>query len=261
MQKSLSRYLSPAVIGPPRTGTQTNSDRALTFLGTSIFYVSCLFMIFPMIDLTVSRWVAKGAVFVLAEQPLLKALRDFSRQCAIYVISLMPLLLALQVFLPARYRFCQPHKPLFVFLSFLVGPVLVVEPLKLLIGRARPRELLEFGGNADFTPVWQFAATCTRNCSFPSGEASAAAAALSLVIFIPAKLRWRAAIVLAPCLLVIAFNRVLFGAHFLSDVTLGWLFTMFAMVALWRWIEPRSTVIDRFFFKIKRSGVTPTGFT
>ena len=261
MQKSLSRYLSPAVIGPPQTGSQPTTYRALTFLGTSIFYASCIFMIFPMIDLTVSHWVAKGSVFVLAEQPLLRALRDFSRQCAIYVISSMPFLIALQVFLPERYRFCQPHKPLFVFLSFVIGPVLVVEPLKFLIGRARPRELLEFGGSSDFTPVWQFAAACTHNCSFPSGEASAAAAALSLLIFIPAKLRWRAVIILAPCLLVTAFNRVLFGAHFLSDVMLGWLFTMFSMVALWRWIEPRSTVIDRFFFKIKRSGVTPTGFT
>ena len=261
MQKSLSRYLSPAVIGPPQTGSQPTTYRALTFLGTSIFYASCIFMIFPMIDLTVSHWVAKGCVFVLAEQPLLRALRDFSRQCAIYVISSMPFLIALQVFLPERYRFCQPHKPLFVFLSFVIGPVLVVEPLKFLIGRARPRELLEFGGSSDFTPVWQFAAACTHNCSFPSGEASAAAAALSLLIFIPAKLRWRAVIILAPCLLVTAFNRVLFGAHFLSDVMLGWLFTMFSMVALWRWIEPRSTVIDRFFFKIKRSGVTPTGFT
>jgi len=254
VQKSLLRYLHRASIEKQRRTIQSSVDRVLTLVGTSIFYVSCVFMIFPMIDLTVSHWVAKGPVFVLAEQPLLRGLRDVSRQSTTYIIIIMSLLIGLHVFLPRRYQFCRPHKPLFVFLSFVVGPVLVGEPLKFLIGRARPRELLEFGGNAEFTPVWQFSGACTRNCSFPSGEAAAAAAAMSLLIFIPVRFRRSTAFILAPCLLLIAFNRVLFGAHFLSDVMLGSLVTVFAMGGLWRWLEPRSEAIDRFFGK--SSGMT-----
>lgn len=245
MQKNASDYLSPASIERHRQGAQSSMERALTFIGTSIVCVSFFFMVFPMIDLAVSRWFADGSVFVLAEQPLLKGLRDLSRQSMRYIVSTMLLIIGLHVFLPKRYGFCQPHKPLFVILSFAAGPLFVVETLKALIGRARPRHLLEFGGNADFTPVWQFAAACTRNCSFPSGEASGAAAVLSLLVLVPAKFRRIAALVLTPCLLGIAFNRVLFGAHFLSDVMLAWLFTLFAMVLIWKWMEPRASIIDR----------------
>ncbi|MFN3273665.1 MAG: phosphatase PAP2 family protein [Paracoccus sp. (in: a-proteobacteria)] len=208
-------------------------------------------MAFPAIDLAVSRRVAQGPVFVLAEHPFLKGLREFGLHGPVCLVAAMLLLLGLHVLLPKRYAFCPPHKPLFVLLSYAAGPGLVVETLKPLIGRARPRQLLEFGGTADFTPVWQFSAACARNCSFPSGEASGAAAALSLLVFVPAKQRWIAAAVLTPVLMMIAFNRVLFGAHFLSDVVLGWLLTMLAMAWIWKWTEVRSKRIDTFFSRTR----------
>lgn len=37
---------------------------------------------------------------------------------------------------------------------------------------------------------------------------------LSLLIFVPVGRRWIAAMFLTPCLLFVAFNRVIFGAHF-----------------------------------------------
>lgn len=246
-------YLPIASTNVWRHDIRTGANRALTVIARSIIWISFIFMIFPTIDLAVSRWFTNGTVFVLAEQPLLKGLRDFSRQSLIYVVYAMLLLIGLQIVLPKRYRFCQPHKPLFVLLSFVVGPIIVVEILKVLIGRARPRDLTEFGGNADFTPVLQFSAACARNCSFPSGEAAAAAAALSLLVFVPVKLRKVAAYILTPCLMLIAFNRVLFGAHFLSDVLLGWLLTMLAMGLIWSWTEAHSRRIDTFFSRARPS--------
>ena len=122
--------------------------------------------------------------------------------------------------------------------------------MKVVIGRVRPRDLVEFGGNADFTPVWQFSAACSRNCSFPSGEAAVAAALLSLLVFVPMKYRWGAAVIVTPCLMFVAFNRVIFGAHFLSDVMLGWLLTVFVMAWIWRWVDINTRVIDRFFARL-----------
>lgn len=234
-----------------RTRTRTGADRALAVIARAILWISVAFMIFPGIDLAVSRWVAQGPVFVLAEQPFLRALREVGLHGPFYIIATMLLLISLHVVLPKRYAFCEPHKPLFVLLSFAAGPVLLVETLKVLVGRARPRHLLEFGGTAEFTPVWQFSGACAHNCSFPSGEAAAAAAALSLLVFVPEKLRWTAAVILTPALMLIAFNRVLFGGHFLSDIVLAWLFTMLAMAWIWRWTEARSHRIDRLFTRAR----------
>ncbi|WP_426232619.1 phosphatase PAP2 family protein [Pararhizobium sp. DWP3-4] len=85
-------------------------------------------------------------------------------------------------------------------------------------------------------------AACSRSCSFPSGESSAVAASLSLLILVPARFRWAAAIPLVPCLMFVAFNRVILGAHLLSDVVLGWLF---AMAWVWRWMDVRSKAMLR----------------
>ena len=57
--------------------------------------------------------------------------------------------------------------------AFCFGPGLVVNGvLKAFWGRARPSQILEFGGAAQFTPPVQIADQCARNCSFVSGEAS-----------------------------------------------------------------------------------------
>lgn len=251
MRRTAPRYV-PNAIGPVgAVETQTSIDRMLVLIGRSIIVISFIFMIFPAIDLAVSRWAAEGSAFVLAQQPLLKGLRAFGLKSPIYILAIMLVLIGMSVLLPRRYEICEPHKPLFVLLSFAAGPLLIVETLKPLIGRARPRHLLEFGGSADFTPVWQFSAACARNCSFPSGEASGAAAALSLLVLVPAKLRWHATLILTPVWMLVAVNRVLFGAHFLSDVLLGWLFTVLAMVWMWKWMEPRSKRIDQFLTGIR----------
>jgi membrane-associated phospholipid phosphatase len=37
----------------------------------------------------------------------------------------------------------------------------------------------------------------------------------------------------------VAFNRVILGAHFLSDVLPGWLLTMLALAWVRRWMDAR----------------------
>ncbi|WP_198672132.1 phosphatase PAP2 family protein [Pseudogemmobacter bohemicus] len=220
-------------------------DRMGTIVIRAILVVSFIFIAVPAIDLMVSRSVTENGVFVLAEDPLLQALRQVGLRGPALLVWSMVIVVGLLLVLPKKYAICAFHKPLFVLASFVVGPGIIVETLKPLFGRVRPRSLLEFGGTADFTPVWQFAGECARNCSFPSGEASGAAATLSVLVFVPPRHRWAAALFLTPLLAMIAFNRVLFGAHFLSDVMLGWLLTCLAMVWIWKWIDMRAHVVDR----------------
>ncbi|GAC1042865.1 phosphatase PAP2 family protein [Rhizobium sp. No.120] len=229
---------------------QATADSGLAVIGMMIVWTSFVFVVFPKLDLAVARLFAHGHAFWLAENLWLKAVRDIARQSQPYILGAMSVIVVLHVFLPRRLRFCPPHKPLFVLLSFAAGPLLIVQTLKAAIGRVRPRNLIEFGGTADFTPVWQFSGACSRNCSFPSGEAAAAAAALSMLILVPARHRWIAAAILVPCSLFVAFNRVIFGAHFLSDVMLAWLLTIFAMIVIWRWISVNSRAVDRYFTRL-----------
>ncbi|MBJ2153564.1 phosphatase PAP2 family protein [Paracoccus sp. IB05] len=225
--------------------SQSRKTTGLTILARLTIAISFFFMIFPAADLAVTRWFADGQDFVLAGHPFLAGLRQVGLKGPYIAMCIMVLILTFQAISAGRLRVGAPHKALFVILSFVSGQM-IVEALKPLIGRARPRDLLEFGGSAEFTPVWQFAGECSRNCSFASGEAAAAAAALSLLVFVPVTWQRLAAMIVTPALIAIAFNRVMFGAHFLSDVTLGWLLTLLATVWIWQWTAARAQHIDGF---------------
>jgi membrane-associated phospholipid phosphatase len=108
--------------------------------------------------------------------------------------------------------------------TLLAGTVILVNLiLKAHSGRPRPLQTNLFGGALDFMPAGSFLGKCTANCSFVSGEASGAGWMLCLLLLLPPKLRlW-----LGPPLLVAsiatAVLRVMVGAHYVSDVVLGWL--------------------------------------
>jgi membrane-associated PAP2 superfamily phosphatase len=210
-----------------------------------LLVTSLLFVMFPSLDLAVTRYFAHGSTFPLSQNDVLVAVRDVNRRLFIYVLLGVAAMALLHAYRPRRYAVCEPHKCLFVLLTFLAGPLITVQALKLLIGRARPRNIVEFGGTADFTPVWQFAAQCGHSCSFPSGEAATAAALLSVLVLVPTNWRQRCATILLPILIFISLNRVVFGAHFLSDVVIAWGLMLWVMNVLWRFISNRSEAIDR----------------
>ncbi|WP_417915402.1 phosphatase PAP2 family protein [Candidatus Electronema sp. JM] len=109
----------------------------------------------------------------------------------------------------------------FVLLCLALGPGLTVNFLfKEQYGRARPREVVEFGGSEQFTPFWQ-PGQAGSNSSFPSGHA-----AIAFAVMIPwfALREWRrraAAGFLAAGLLfgsLVGIARILQGGHFPSDI-------------------------------------------
>ena len=115
----------------------------------------------------------------------------------------------------------------FLFLSLVLLPgVLTNTILKDQWGRARPVQVAEFGGNAQFTPALFFADQCTKNCSFVSGDASLA---FWLHVFGYVAPRARRRIFAAGIVagLGAGLLRMAMGAHFLSDV----LFAGFFMLA------------------------------
>jgi len=114
-------------------------------------------------------------------------------------------------------------KKLSLILSTLIilslGSGLIVNSLlKNNWGRARPTQIIEFGGDKNFTPVFVLSNQCITNCSFSSGHAAAGFNFITLSYFAPTPLNF--IIYLSSILLgfTVGLVRVMQGGHFPSDV-------------------------------------------
>ncbi len=217
---------------------------ALILLG----FVSLIFAAMPELDLIVSRFFWNPAAgFELKKNSFLIAFRDANRFLPWLVIGISMALLIPNPFLRSLKYPPAPHKLLFVLTFFAAGPGLGVHLIKMLVGRARPRALEEFGGRAFFTPPWELTDQCIRNCSFISGEAASAFALLSLVVLIKPKYSTPYLGVVGIVAAAFSFNRVVFGGHFLSDVVIAWNVMFTLAVLLWRSFSRNALQIDALF--------------
>ena len=116
-----------------------------------------------------------------------------------------------------KYR----RQSLFIVLMLALGPGLLVNViLKDHLGRPRPQELTEFGGNYQFVQPWQ-PGPAGKNSSFPCGHAS-----IAFFLMAPWFMYRRSnhSLALGFLLLGLSFGllvgmtRIMQGGHFLSDV-------------------------------------------
>lgn len=127
---------------------------------------------------------------------------------------------------------------LYLLITAILGPGLLVNyALKEHVGRARPHQILEFGGNKAFTGPMHLSSECEHNCSFASGHSAMGYYFSSLSYIVP--LQYQSITFLFGIVLgsVIGFGRVLQGGHFLSDVIFSGLFVMLVnhiCFVLWR---------------------------
>lgn len=129
----------------------------------------------------------------------------------------------------------------FITLLYILGPGLLVNfLLKSYIGRARPADVDEFGGENSFTPAFQLADQCQNNCSFVSGEGSSATAFFISLLVLSSFVTNKPARYLLVALgfaaaLIAASLRVMKGRHFLSDTVFSVLFVS-AVAVLLSWL-------------------------
>jgi membrane-associated PAP2 superfamily phosphatase len=223
--------------------------QALILLGL----VSVIFAAVPELDLIVSRFFWEPAAgFNFNEDSFLIAFRDTNRLLPWVVVgTAIALLIPTPLLRHLKYP-PAPHKLLFVLTFLAAGPGLGVHLIKILVGRARPRALAEFGGSADFTPPWQLTDQCIRNCSFISGEAASAFALLTLVVFIRPKYSTLYLVIVGIVAAGFSLNRVVFGAHFLSDVMIAWNMMFVLAVLLWQSFSRSAPQIDALFTRDSR---------
>jgi len=179
-----------------------------------------LLVAFPQIDLTVSGWFFDPQTGRFAhEGPLLNLLRK----------GVPPIAYGLVVFLVLQWvggrltgagtpEALNGRRVAFVLTSLALGPGLIVNAvLKEWWGRARPGDIVPFGGEAHFTPPLMMADQCASNCSFVSGHVALAFWTVALALLVPPP--WRRAAMVAALAFggVMIWARVAVGGHFLSD--------------------------------------------
>src|SRR5262245_27275095 len=114
---------------------------------------------------------------------------------------------------------------LYLLVCLCVGPGLIANVmLKDQWGRARPRDVIEFGGQKLFTAALTPADQCNRNCSFVSGEASIAFVPFYALAFVLP--HWGGVLFAAGTVAGLSAGaiRVSQGAHFASDVVFAGIF-------------------------------------
>lgn len=103
--------------------------------------------------------------------------------------------------------------------TMFLGTGLVVNGIfKSFWGRARPEDIIEFGGDKIFSAPFVIADQCKWDCSFVSGHTAVAFWTLSLALLAPKKYRNMAicgALVFGTLMGIIRIGQ---GAHFFSDV-------------------------------------------
>jgi len=173
------------------------------------------------------------------------------REAAMWIVAafVVPAVFALVV------KMIHPSKPLlvsgraivFLLSTLALAPGLVVNlGLKEHWARSRPVDAPQFSGEERFTAWWDPRGVCPKNCSFVSGDASAAFWTLAPAALAPPAWRpaaYAGAIVFGSAVGVL---RMAFGGHFFSDVVFAGVITFLiiwvAYAMIYRW--PRTRLSD-----------------
>lgn len=151
-----------------------------------------------------------------------------------FVVLISILVINSIVFIRHKIPFWRDAKVVGALISTLIiGPGLIVNGvLKEYILRPRPRDIVPFGGDFPFVPIGQWHGICAGNCSFVSGEAALAPIMLLSVLLFPKSWQRPAIMVLWPASVAMALLRVTVGAHYISDVVLGYGLTVLIFCVL-----------------------------
>jgi lipid A 4'-phosphatase len=126
-------------------------------------------------------------------------------------------------------------KVAYLFLVLVLGAGLIVNvALKDNFGRARPRDIEEFGGSEHFTPAFIVSDACDRNCSFSSGDSAGAFFALAFVL-VSRRKRAVATAGVGFGVLVSA-SRIATGSHFFSDAVVSFFVMLLVADALYHYM-------------------------
>lgn len=231
-------------------GFQTNAMNrtglliALTVAGV----VGLSFGLYPELDMALAAlfYDLESRQFLSRVHPWLYYLR-YGALWLVAIMVLPPLLaLAVKAIWPRRPLLMSGRAIIVLLVTLALGPGIVVNTIfKDNWGRPRPGEVTQLGGDQTFVAWWDARGTCPNNCSFASGDASAAFWTLAPAALTPPA--WRPVAYAASIAfgLGVGVLRMVFGGHFFSDVVFA---GVFVFLVIWlvhglvyRWPRTRTT--------------------
>ena len=203
---------------------------------SSFIAAALLFYAFPELDIRFSMFFYDPASrFYLADAPFCRWVYESVEIVSIAWGVLAVLLLAV-LWIRKKNLFGLSAKHLIYLLAALaIGPGLIVNLfLKDNWGRARPYDVIQFGGASAFTPAFVISSECHNNCAFVSGHA---AMGFYFIAFGFLCRRRRSLLFLLAGIYgaVVGLVRILQGGHFLSDVVFAF-FIIYVLSAVLYWI-------------------------
>ncbi len=209
------------------------------FLGISLLLVAL-----PAIDLGISRLFYDDG-FYMADSGWTKF---FHNSVSWFVYGALLVVGGAYAFNKIFRRYAcgiDGRKAIYLVLVLGLGSGLIVNGVfKEGFGRARPKNVEAFGGMAKFTPAYYISSNCAHNCSFSSGDTSAAFFALA---FIPIARRRRAVAAAAVAYgVVVSGARIASGSHFFSDTVVSF----FVMLTI-------ADALHYFMFRFDGKAVEP----
>ena len=201
---------------------------------------SILLVAFPAIDLQVSSLFFLDGAFHLSDEWWATFLHE---GLAWFLGSSMVLVVAIYAWNRLSKRnWCgvDGRRVLYLFIVLALGAGLIVNVLlKDNFGRARPRDIAEFGGTKLFTPAFVVSRECDKNCSFSSGEGAGGFFTLALALALNRRRATLAAAFAIGC--VVSYWRVASGAHFLSDAVVSFFVMLIVADVLYFYVVQRDS--------------------
>jgi lipid A 4'-phosphatase len=215
--------------------------------------VGLIFGFYPDLDLRISRPFFERVddahnVFALRINPTVMFLRQSAMWVVTALVAPAVVALLLKLVMPERRMLMPGRAAVFLTVTLALGPGIVTNiVLKDHWGRSRPIDVAPLGGSDRFVAWWDPRGECPENCSFVSGDVSAAFWTLAPAALAPPA--WRP-LAYAGALAFgagVGFLRMAAGGHFFTDAVFAGVFTFLIIWLMhgliYRW--PRTRLSDR----------------
>ncbi len=195
------------------------------------FFFLIFFTIFPESDIYFSNIFFENNKFISERITFIKSLRSFLKDLMVLIPIISLLILTLNFYIKQKKQKVFLNKRMkYAILGIIIGPIVGSGIIanwyfKDQWGRARPVHVSEFGGDKIFTRAFVKSNQCEKNCSWISGESSAAFSFLVGTIILKTPFFFFLNLFFG---VIVSFCRVSMGGHFLSDN----LFALFFMLYL-----------------------------
>lgn len=195
--------------------------RGVLWFGGGFLLLCGGLVLLPGIDLATSAlFYRAGDGFFLGNwAPFRLVHNHLSIVVTAYVVVVSAALLA-SLALRRKVLGLGPRAASFLLLSLALGPGLTVNTVfKDHWGRARPAQIVAFGGDKKFTPAFVPSDQCRRNCSFPAGDPAMGFYLVSAALLLGSATARRNGVIAAVATgAALGVMRLAQGGHFLSDV-------------------------------------------